>query len=120
MRLLLVEDEALIREMSADHLVEEGYDVLTAKDGMEAARLLQHPDHVEALLTDVRLGGWIDGIDVVELARLRNPGIPVLVVSGYAYSLSERLAALNPPLGFLQKPYGMAHLSAALSRVINE
>ena len=120
MRLLFVEDEANIRDMTAEYLADAGYEVLVAKDGVEASQLLRDPDHIEALLTDVRLGGWIDGIDVAEIARLQNPLMPVLVVTGYADRLPERLSALNPPIGFLPKPYGMDQLNRALSTVINE
>ena len=120
MRLLFVEDDALIREMSADHLKEEGYEVLLAKDGVEATHLLKQPDHVEVLLTDVRLGGWIDGIDVAEMARLHHPQIPIVVVSGYAARLPERLARLNPPLKFLPKPFRLAELTEALKLVIDD
>ncbi len=49
--------------------------------------------------------GKIDGIDVAVRARQLHPGIAIIVVSGYALDLWERLGKLDPPPGFLRKPY---------------
>ncbi|WP_428377181.1 response regulator [Lichenicoccus sp.] len=119
MRVLVVEDDGLVRDLAAEALANEGYEVLTASDGTEAARLLNQPDPVEVLLTDVMLQGWIDGADIVEMARLRVPGMPILIMSGFSEGLLGRLAGLQPPLGFLPKPFGLAQLAAALDRVVN-
>nr|WP_321983905.1 hypothetical protein [uncultured Lichenicoccus sp.] len=70
-------------------------------------------------MTDVVLQGWIDGADIVEMARLRVPDMPILIMSGFSKGLLGRLVGLQPPLGSLPKPFGLTQLSAALDRLVN-
>jgi DNA-binding response OmpR family regulator len=105
LRVLLVEDEFMVREMAADTLKDEGFEVIEAATGDEAARLLVDPDAIDVVFTDVRMPGKMDGIDVAVHARELHPGIAVLVVSGFAPQLWERLEGLDPPAAFLSKPY---------------
>ena len=93
-RVLLVEDEALIRLVTAEMLRDEGFEVFEARDGDEARALLNDPDTFDVLFTDVRMPGTLDGIDLVLLVRRRHPTIPVLVVSGYAANIMHRLTGL--------------------------
>lgn len=95
-RVLLAEDEVLIRLVAAEHLRDEGFEVVEAWDGDEAARLLDGPGRFDVLFTDVRMPGLLDGVDVAMHARRRYPTIPVLVVSGYAAHLMRRLGVLQP------------------------
>jgi DNA-binding response OmpR family regulator len=105
LRVLLVEDEPMVREMAADTLKDEGFEVIEAATGDEAACLLVDPDDIDVVFTDVRMPGKMDGIDVAVRARELHPGIAVLVVSGFAPQLTERLDSLEPPAVFLSKPY---------------
>jgi CheY-like chemotaxis protein len=105
LRVLLVEDEPLVREMIVETLRDEGLDVIEAATGDEAADILEEPNDIDVLVTDVRMPGKIDGIDVALRARELHPGIAIIVVSGYALDLWERLEKLDPPPVFLRKPY---------------
>ena len=116
-RILLVEDEGLIRLIAADLLQDEGFEVVEACDGDEAARLLDGPAGFDALFTDVQMPGSHDGVDVVMHARRRYPAIPVLVVSGYAPRLISRLSVLDPVAVFIGKPYDLAEIVKTLSRL---
>ncbi|HEV7265311.1 MAG TPA: PAS domain S-box protein [Falsiroseomonas sp.] len=80
---LLVEDEDGVRRPAADRLRELGYAVLEARDGPEAMRILasERPD---LLVTDVGLPNGMNGLQVVEAARGRLRGLPVLFITGYA------------------------------------
>jgi DNA-binding response OmpR family regulator len=104
-RVLVVEDEPMVREMAVDALRDEGFDVVEAATGDEAAEKLVDPDAIDVVFTDVRMPGKMDGIDVALRARELHPGIAVLVVSGFAPQLWERLEGLDPPAVFLAKPY---------------
>ena len=75
-RILLVEDEALIRVMVADFLADEGFEVTEARDGEEAVRLLDTVGGFDVLFTDVRMPGMLDGIDVALRARRQHPACP--------------------------------------------
>jgi len=114
-RVLLVEDEDLIRLVTAELLREEGFEVVEAWNGHEAARLLNSLDGFDVLFTDVRMPGTLDGVDLAVLVRRRYPAIPVLVVSGYAAQLIKRLGVLKPPAVFVNKPYHMAEILKALN-----
>lgn len=81
-RVLLVEDEFLIRLAAAEMLRDEGFEVVEAEDGAQAVKLIDGPDGFDLLLTDVQMPGPVDGIHVVLHARQHHPGIAVVVVSG--------------------------------------
>lgn len=116
-RILLVEDEGLIRLMTAEILRDEGFEVVEAWNGDEAARLLDHSESFDVVFTDVRMPGTLDGIEVAMHARRRHPAIPVLVASGYAAQLMSRLSVLDPAALFVSKPYDLEEVVAVLRRM---
>lgn len=118
LRILLVEDEGLIRLITSEALCDEGFEVVEAWNGDEAAKLLDGPDRFDVLFTDVQMPGTLDGIDVAVHARRRDPAVPVLVVSGYAGQLTSRLDVLAPPPAvFISKPYSLEEIVTALKRL---
>lgn len=113
-KVLLVEDEALIREVMAEVLEEEGFDVTATCTGDEAAILLAE-NGFAVLLTDVTMPGSIDGIGLAEHARQVHPGLPVVFVSGRPDS-EVRARRLAGPTAFFAKPYDIAMLVCAIDR----
>ena len=116
-RVLLVEDEGLIRMVAAEALQDEGFEVVEAWDGEEAARLLDGPVSFDVLFTDVRMPGSLDGMDVAMHARRRYPAIPVLIVSGFAANIMCRIASMQPRAIFINKPYSLEEVVRAVSRL---
>jgi CheY-like chemotaxis protein len=108
-RVLLVEDEFLVRLVLADELRDQGYEVVEAETGDRAAQLLECGSF-DVLLTDVRMPGKLDGIDLAHRARISCPKLPVLVVSGYAEQIRTRLASVAAPMAFLAKPFAMSRI----------
>lgn len=119
-RVLLVEDEGLIRLVTAECLRDEGFDVVEAWNGDEAIKLLDGGDSFDALFTDVRMPGAHDGVDVAIYARSRDPFISVLVASGHAGHLPSRLSGLQPAAVFIGKPYGREEVVATLRSLIGK
>ena len=117
-RLLLVEDEELFRETLADELREAGFDVTEAGTGDEAIRLLEQRTDFHVVCTDVRMPGKADGIQVALHARGRIPSVPVLVVSGYASELGQRLKDVTPPSAFLPKPFRFSQVAQTLRKLL--
>ena len=113
-RVLFAEDEGLIRLVTAESLRDEGFEVVEAWNGEEAVRLLDGSQRFDVLFTDVRMPGKLDGVDVAVHARRVSPEIPVLVVSGYAAQLTDRLSVLKPIVVFLNKPYKVAEIVLVL------
>jgi len=105
-RVLLVEDEFLIRLLVAEVLRDEGFEVIEAEDGSQAAAVIDGPDGFDLLLTDVHMPGPIDGIQVAARARQRDPRIPVIVVSARPDS-AQRLDELALRSVFVAKPYDL-------------
>ena len=116
-RILLVEDEGLIRMVTADFLQDEGFEVTEAWNGDDATRLLDNSDGFDILFTDVQMPGKLDGLEVATHARRLHPLIPVLVVSGYAAQLVSRLGMLHPAAAFVGKPYDLKEIVDVLKRL---
>lgn len=99
---LLVEDEALIRMVSADTLIDAGYRVIEASNADEALSLLEARGDVRVLVTDVAMPGKLDGFALARLVGRRWPHIGIIITSGHAVRGDAQV-----PVGtlFLSKPY---------------
>lgn len=114
-RVMVVEDEFLIRLTLAEVLSDEGYEVLEAETGDEAAELLDMPGEIAVLLTDIQLPGKLDGRALVTHARLARPGLPVIFMTGRPDS---RGAAPGPRDVYVAKPYLPSEICAAVRRLL--
>ncbi|RKK03770.1 response regulator [Pseudoroseomonas wenyumeiae] len=117
-RLLLVEDESLVRMVAREVFEEGGFTVVEAENGDEAIRLLDDLDHVDIVVTDVRMPGRHDGVDVARHARSRFPQVPVIVATGFAANIRDRLQRFAPSAILVEKPYRLDRL-AALARSLS-
>ena len=114
---LLVEDEPPLLRLADRALRRAGFEVMTASSADEALELLEAgaPWPI-ALVSDVVMPG-MDGLTLATRMRERDPGLPVLLVSGYAEAaLGRDLAAEG--LRLLPKPYGLADLVAELKAML--
>ena len=98
---LLVDDDAPVREVTAARLQRLGFDVLEAGSGGAALDLLERAPHVHLLVADFAMPG-MNGVEVARQARLRQPDLPVLFVTGYADQ--SALAAVGDER-VVQKPF---------------
>ena len=97
--ILYVEDESFVRDVACEVLRSAGYQVLTAKNAMEAMRLYEaRRGEVNLLLTDVILPGET-GNALARRLRLLDPGLKVLLVTGYADQLGRLEATQQECLG---------------------
>ena len=103
-RVLVVEDESLVREMIVDVLTEAGFEVDEASTGDDAAKLID-ADGYSLILTDVQMPGRLDGIDLAAHARERKPGIPILFVTGRPDIMRKVKGAARARVAVLTKPY---------------
>jgi CheY-like chemotaxis protein len=80
---LVVEDEALLRMAISDHLADEGFEVVEAKDaGAAIAMLVRHPE-IRLVFTDIDMPGGMDGLKLAAAIRERWPPVKIIVTSGY-------------------------------------
>jgi PAS domain S-box-containing protein len=117
---LLVEDEAEVRALAAEHLRDLGYSVLEAVDGQSALRILRDSRgwHLDLLLTDVGLPNGLNGRQVADAAREHRPGLPVLLITGYAGGALE--GQLAPGMAVLSKPFRLDVLAAKMRDMIDK
>lgn len=99
---LVVEDEELVRLDSCEKLEEAGFHVLEAADATEGMALLEAHPEVRVLVTDVRMPGWMSGIDLARLVGKKWPEISILVTSAY-YTAEDGQLPENMTL--LPKPF---------------
>jgi PAS domain S-box-containing protein len=114
---LLVEDEEIIREVTAEALRELGYHVIEAEDGPDGLRalqkVLQAPERgaVNLLVTDVGLPGGLNGRQLADAARKLIPDLPILLITGYAGDALNRQGRLGPDMALLPKPFALDALA---------
>ncbi len=112
--ILLVEDQAEVREVVSQLLMRRGYVVLEACDGASALELLRtRTEAVDLILTDIVMPG-MNGREMVDRLEERHRGICVLYMSGYTDDEILKHGALHPDMNFLHKPFRAEQL---LSRV---
>ncbi|MEV4709329.1 PAS domain S-box protein [Actinoplanes sp. NPDC049316] len=111
---LVVEDEAALREVTERILRRGGYTVLTATDGLDALRISRtHEGTIDVLLTDVIMPGML-GKDLAEAVTEVRPGIRVLFMSGYAQPVLTTHGTLAADVHLLEKPFTGTELLQAL------
>jgi PAS domain S-box-containing protein len=117
--ILLVEDEAGVRDLSAEILRAKGYTILAAANADEALNLAgQHPGTIHLLLTDVVLPG-MRGVELAEHLGALRPGIKVVYMSGYTEDAFLHQGDLPPGTAFLQKPFSAALLTRKIREVLD-
>ena len=105
---LLVDDEALVRMSTADMLTDLGFAVVEASSAEEALGAIENGVHFDVLVTDHLMPG-MTGVDLARLVQERRPGMPILLVSGFAES--EGVGSAMPRL---IKPFRQVELAARL------
>ena len=109
-RVLLVEDELLVREMAAEDLAEAGFEVTPASNGDEALAILREGAGFDLLFTDIRMPGAIDGWELARQAREMISGLRVI----YATGLGDAGDGLGQGECYVRKPYNLKDLRQAL------
>ncbi len=115
-RVLIVEDEFLIRLTLVEALTDEGFECVEAESGDAALRLIEAGGTFDLLLTDVQLPGTLDGTALVRAARALTPDLPVIFMTGRP-DAGSRSAASDRDL-FIEKPYLPSEVCAAAHRMI--
>jgi CheY-like chemotaxis protein len=107
LHLLLVEDHALVRQFLSLVLGNAGFRVTAAESGTQALAMLEQGMQADMLLTDIRMPGSIDGIQLARWVRSHRPGMAILLQSGFSEGTAEEFRVL-------QKPYPPDVLLAAI------
>jgi CheY-like chemotaxis protein len=115
MKVLVVEDDRLLRTVTVDGLEEEGFEVIEAATGEEALDRCRERI-ADALLTDIMLPGQITGWDIAEHCRQVDPDLPVIYVTGYSHPKARPV----PGSRFFMKPVRMATIAETIRSLVEQ
>jgi excisionase family DNA binding protein len=117
-RVLVVDDEASIRDLLSKTLALAEYDVDAAPDGRSALeRMRLHP--YDLLIADLKMPG-MDGLTVIRESRRYKPDLPVIIITGFS-SESSAIEAVNLGVaGYLTKPFRVPQVLAAAAKALGE
>jgi PAS domain S-box-containing protein len=111
---LLVEDEAGVRELVRKILVRHGYTVFAARDAADAIDIEQHYDGpLHLLLTDIVMPG-MNGPDLAQRLVRRRPDMQVMYMSGFAHHVAVGFGSVSDRTSFIQKPFSAESLAATV------
>jgi len=118
-KILIADDESIVRESLTEWLTDRGYQVVTAENGARTLKMLAEADNFGVVVLDVRMPGK-DGFAVLEEAKKRHPGLKYVFISGYpsvdAMTKGIRLGAA----GFLTKPFDPEELEKLIKHALGK
>ena len=117
-RILLTEDDALVRKHVGNLLETLGYRIVAAANGPEALDILQTDADIDLLFTDIVMPNGMTGYELADEARELRPGLPVLFTSGYNDQSTLSEDRLKPGMHLLKKPYRRQELAMKIREVI--
>lgn len=117
-RVLLVEDDDLVRQSVRRQLTSLGFEVIDARNGVEALEILSRSLDFDLLFTDAVMPGGVDGYDLVKVAREKLPRLPILLTSGYTEAVMSTKGTLDASFQLLSKPYNRKTLEAKIRSVM--
>ena len=111
-RVLLVEDEDVVRSFAVRALKRQGYEVFEASTGVEALEVMaEHEDKIDIVVSDVVMPE-MDGPTLLKELRKKNPDLNIIFVSGYPHEAFETSLDKNQQFAFLPKPFSLPQLAA--------
>ena len=115
---LVVDDEAIVRESIRDWLKDAGYEVSVAESGEEALELIQK-QNFGVMILDLRLPG-MNGIDVLKKVKVVKPNIKSIVITAYPTMLTQEEAAKLGAIDYLVKPVFPDKLEELIRNILGE
>ncbi|TLU70485.1 response regulator [Lichenicoccus roseus] len=115
-RILVAEDDDFTRLLLIEFLDGAGYDTLAARDGSKARHLIDDPDGIDVLVTDVNMPGS-HGISVARHLRELRPGVPVVFVTGQPEQVEGR--KLFAPFAQFPEHFNLSDLVESVSKMLD-
>jgi CheY-like chemotaxis protein len=116
--ILIVEDDALVREYVVTQISRLGYGTLSASNAAEALAIIDGPDRIDVLFTDVIMPGGMNGRQLASEALKRRPQLKVLYTSGYTENAIVHHGRLDVGVLLLPKPYIGSDLARMLKTAL--
>jgi CheY-like chemotaxis protein len=119
--ILLVEDEASVRDVTKRMLERHGYHVLEAVSGAEALRVWgEHGDRIQLVFTDLVMPGGIGGRELADQLRFIQPNLKIAFTSGYSAELAGGTTQLQEGVNFVQKPSSLNEVLDTIRRCLDD
>ena len=115
--ILLVDDEAAIRQMVSEFLTEAGYRVIEALDSASALKQAEKTAYLDLLLTDIGLPGTMNGVALAAAMKTRYPSLKVMFITGFAEGKS--LVSVDATTRILTKPFSLTDLGQQVASLIH-
>jgi len=116
--ILVVDDNASVRKVTANLLGKLGYRVLRAENGPAAVAILEVEANIDLLFTDIIMPGGMDGVDLARYAIDRYPAIKVLFTSGYAKGMTLHRDEHDAEINWISKPYRKQDLERTVRGIL--
>lgn len=117
-RILVVEDNNMVRELTINQLQLLGFKTEQASNGPEAIQYLSNNSDIDLVLSDVVMSGGMSGYDVAQWVHKHLPNLKLLLTTGYSKQMIVDDASRNKKLPVLQKPYSLMELQKAISNIL--
>ncbi|MEO8035941.1 MAG: response regulator, partial [Acidobacteriota bacterium] len=118
MRILIVDDEEVLRDVLEVVLRREGFDVVLASSGEEALNLLDR-EEVDLIILDIMLPG-ISGIDTLRSIRISNPNLPVIVITAFS-SIDGAIEAMkHGAFHYIPKPFKNEEVVLTVNKALEQ
>ncbi|KWV61237.1 two-component system sensor histidine kinase/response regulator [Bradyrhizobium macuxiense] len=118
--ILVVEDDALVRNYVTAQLASLGYKTIAVPDGRAALALVDKGEEFDLLFTDVIMPGGMNGRQLADAVMKRRPGMKVLYTSGYTENAIVHHGRLDEGVLLLAKPYRKAQLASMVQQALGE
>lgn len=115
-RILVVDDEKVVCDMSRKCFTEEGYDVTTFTDSTEARAALEN-GHFDVIVTDLKMKN-VDGMQLLEFAKQQNPDAKVIMLTAFGSLETAAEALRKEAFDYFTKPVRIRDLQAAVRRAL--
>ena len=119
-RILIVEDDSLVRENAVSLLLSRGYQVSAVENGDSAVKILRGKDHVDLVFTDLIMPGQTSGEKLIQIAKKLRPHIALLATSGFVHDSSILEEGSLSAVNFIAKPYGSSQLIQKIEDALNQ
>jgi PAS domain S-box-containing protein len=117
---LVVEDQAPVRDVTLKRLTRLGYKVREAENAAAAIALLKAGERVDLIFSDVVMPGGLTGFDLADWVHANRPGLPILLTSGFSETIAQGLSADRSEVRILRKPYSGDDLAAAIRSALDD
>ena len=117
-RVLIVDDEKNIVSSLQEILNDEGYEIVTAEDGLDALEMIQS-EPPDLVLLDIWIPG-MDGIEVLQAIKTYHPEIEVLVMSGHGTIDTAVKATKLGACDFIEKPFSLNQLVLSVTKALKQ